>query len=175
MTDNEIVEKVTENLKRSKCLEPLEARDIIDQKDAKIADLTKENLYLRAEDEKLQIELKAMRGAANSYKAEVERLQTENEQLKSDIICANQNFDHIKQLWEKEKEKVENAKLKVIEAYKKLQTAKTEAIKEFAKRLKKRIGDLHFQNYGLVILEIIDLVTEMTKGGAKMDGGVTSE
>lgn len=38
---------------------------------------------------------------------------------------------------------------------------KAEAIKEFAEKLKKKIGDSHFQNYGLAILEIQDLVKEM--------------
>ena len=36
-----------------------------------------------------------------------------------------------------------------------------EAIKEFAEKLKKKIGDSHFQNYGFAILEIQDLVKEM--------------
>lgn len=38
---------------------------------------------------------------------------------------------------------------------------RAEAIKEFADRLKEKIGDSHFQNYGLAILEIHDLVKEM--------------
>lgn len=45
----------------------MEAIDLLNRKDAEI--------------EKLEIELKAMRGAANSYKAEVERLQKEVEQF----------------------------------------------------------------------------------------------
>lgn len=45
-----------------------EALDLINRKDAEIAELQRKNI-------ELEIELKAMRGAANSYKAEVERLQ----------------------------------------------------------------------------------------------------
>ena len=71
----------------------------------------------------------------NRQKAEIERLQMDNKQLQSDVINANQNWDHIKGLWECEKEKVDSAKQKVICACKMLKTAKSEAIKEFAERL----------------------------------------
>jgi SOS response regulatory protein OraA/RecX len=57
LTDAEIVEKVTKNLKRSKCLEPFEARDIIEQKNVKIAKLTKEINFQKAEIERLEIAL----------------------------------------------------------------------------------------------------------------------
>ena len=60
----------------------------------------------------------------------------DNKQLQSDVINANQNWDHIKGLWECEKEKVESAKQKVICACKMLNTVKSEAIKEFAEKLK---------------------------------------
>lgn len=59
-------------------------------------------------------------------KAKIEALQMDKEQLQSDIINANQNFDHIKELWEKEKEKVAFAKQKLIKACRDLQTAKAE-------------------------------------------------
>lgn len=36
-----------------------------------------------------------------------------------------------------------------------------DGMQEFAERLKEKIGDLHFQNYGLAILEINSLVNEM--------------
>lgn len=75
-----------------------------------------------------------------SQKAEIEALQMDNKQLQSDVINANQNWDHIKGLWECEKEKVESAKQKVICACKMLKTAKSEAIKEFAERLKEKFG-----------------------------------
>lgn len=52
------------------CLDVLtpNALDLINRKDAALAELQRKN-------EELEIELKAMRGAANSYKAEVERLK----------------------------------------------------------------------------------------------------
>lgn len=49
MTDEQIIEKVTKNLNRSKCLEPFEARDIVEQKDAIIAELIEENNWQKAE------------------------------------------------------------------------------------------------------------------------------
>lgn len=45
----------------------------------------------KAENEKLNIEIKAMRGAANSYKAEVERLKKENEILSENADTAFQD------------------------------------------------------------------------------------
>jgi hypothetical protein len=38
---------------------------------------------------------------------------------------------------------------------------KSEAIKDALDRAKKRIGDSHFQNYALAILEIMDVEKEM--------------
>ena len=66
-----------------------------------------------AEMEKLEIELKAMRGAANSYKAEVERLQLEVEAVEELInpLPFKSNFD------------------------KAIETAKSDAIKEFAEKI----------------------------------------
>ena len=81
----------------------------------------------------------------NRQQTKIEALQTDNKQLQSDVINANQNWDHIKGLWEREKEKVESAKQKVICACKMLNTAKSEAIKEFAERLKSKLNDLEFQ------------------------------
>ena len=54
MADYEIIEKVTENLKRSGCLEPFEARDIIEQKDIQIAELIAEIDRQKAEIERLE-------------------------------------------------------------------------------------------------------------------------
>lgn len=76
--------------------------------------------------ENLKIKLQAMRGAANSFKSRVKTLEMDNAQLHSDIINANQNFDHVKRLWEAEKEKVEKAKQKVINICKELQKSKAE-------------------------------------------------
>ena len=67
----------------------------------------------------LEIELKSMRGAANSYKAKVEALTMDNEQLKSDLICEKMNFENVNELYKAEKEKLVRARQKLIDAFKK--------------------------------------------------------
>lgn len=101
----------------------------------------------------------------NRQKAKIEALQMDNKQLQSDVINANQNWDHIKGLWECEKEKIESAKQKVICACKMLKTAKSEAIKEFAERLKGKIWHSPECNYiNSITPDYIDnLVKEMTE------------
>lgn len=93
-------------------------------------DMAKDALALikrqQADKERLEIELQTMRIAANSYKSRVQTLEMDNAQLHSDIVNANQNFDHINGLWDAEKEKVEKAKQKVINICKELQKAKAE-------------------------------------------------
>ncbi len=74
----------------------------------------------------------------NRQQSQIEALRMDNAQLHSDIINANQNLDHITNLWENEKEKVAKAKQKVIDAYKMLKTAKSEAVKEFAEQIPKK-------------------------------------
>ena len=97
----------------------------------------------------------------NRQKAEIERLQMDNKQLQSDVINANQNWDHIKGLWECEKEKVESAKQKVICACKMLNTVKSEAIKEFAEKLKNRNTTMDKRIISVESVE--NLVKEMTE------------
>ena len=53
-------------------------------------------MRLEAENERLKIELAAMRGAANSYKAEVERLQAEIEEQDQAIINALHRMGEIR-------------------------------------------------------------------------------
>ena len=96
----------------------------------------------KAENEKLNIELKAMRGAANSYKAEVERLREEN-------IIASQKRANI---------------FEILNAY---ERGRTEAIKEFAERLKSKMIITHKSKEGYCVYEFDDelidnLVKEMT-------------
>lgn len=85
-----------------------------------------EDFKNKVEIERLEIELQTMRGAANSFKSRVKTLEMDNAQLHSDILTANENFDHVKGLWEAEKEKVEKAKQKVINICKELQKSKAE-------------------------------------------------
>lgn len=62
-----------------------DARVIIVRKDEKVDELQRKN-------SELEIELTAMRGAANSYKAEVERLEKENESFS----CLGKMYSEIK-------------------------------------------------------------------------------
>ena len=104
----------------------------------------------KAEIEKLNIELKAMRGSANSYKAEVERLQSERQVIKDNCDKAIVLLGEVKESFAKD-----------------LSRAKSEAIKEFAKSLKTEYADfdeLHEEiRYDNLILSIDNLVKEMTE------------
>ena len=92
----------------------------------------------KAEIEKLNIELKAMRGAANSYKLELERKEDELHRAKVEI---SKHFDY-------------------------LDEAANEAIKEFAERLKRYsfVDNLSLDGKQTVYIEDIDNLTkEMTE------------
>lgn len=106
--------------------------------------------------------LNAVSDLINRQQTKIEALQTDNKQLQSDVINANQNWEHIKGLWEREKEKVEIAKQKVIYACKMLKAAKSEAIKEFAEKLKKRF----YLSAGRCVVDVYhidNLVKEITE------------
>lgn len=124
--------------------------------------------------------------------SKIEALQMVYNQLRSDNINANQNHDHITNLWEVEKEKVEKAKQKVINVCKELQTAKAEierltehnntlinrvddlvykcdcikqeAIKEFAERFEDELGEDLINYYPHILTVLDNLVEEMTEG-----------
>ena len=124
MTDNEIIKALEccannpnecvcyENkcpLFGQKCIDVLSknALDLINRQKAEIEALIagQETLqkYRDEEINRLEIELKAMRGAANSYKAEVERLQKENDVLietysKCQIAIIKGSIERIKQI-----------------------------------------------------------------------------
>lgn len=85
----------------------------------------------KAENEKLNIELKAMRGAANSYKAEVERLKKENKILSRNADTAFQDgLNESRELFAPE--------------------IKAEAYKEFAKQIKEEIENAYNNNSGVL-------------------------
>ena len=69
----------------------------------------------------------------------IDRLQADNEQLKSDISVSRDAYMSMKDRYEYEKEKVENAKQKCIDIAKALKTAKAEAYKEFAEEASKKL------------------------------------
>ena len=104
----------------------------------------------------------------NRQKAEIERLQMDNKQLQSDVINANQNWEHIKELWECEKEKVETAKqIAVNVLVKRSKTTKSEAIKEFADSVKQELRFYYHNQENVRVRSIINhidnLVKEMTE------------
>ena len=105
----------------------------------------------------------------NRQRSKIKALEMDNAQLQSDIINANQNSDHIKGLWEAEKEKVEKAKQKVINVCKMLKNARAEAIKEFAERLKALAYQSTDWSHGehpiVVEVDDIDELVEEIAGG----------
>lgn len=110
--------------------------------------------HLQAEKQDLEIELQAMRGAANSYKAE-------NERLKSDVSVSRDAYMSMKDRYEYEKEKVEKAKQKCIGIAKALKTAKAEAYKEFAERLKEKYKPYVILGSEVAEIEIDNLLKEI--------------
>lgn len=82
---------------------------------------TAENNKLRAENSELRVELQAMRNAANGFKAEFERVNKLNEFLRKTIA--------------------ENAQMAFRVALEEIELAKTDAYKEFAKKLSARCND----------------------------------
>ena len=99
----------------------------------------------KAENEELKLELKSMRGAANSYKMHYENAQAEVEKFKKIDRLAQKTIDlqtaEIKKL-EAEVERLENERIERIRELtkvvydKEIAEAKADAIKEFAERLK---------------------------------------
>lgn len=129
MTDNEIVKAL-----ETCCIERVCSKCSYSKNNSAecINDIMKDTLdlinRLQAEKQDLEIELQAMRGAANSYKAEVERLKAKCENTQ---IGYNFAEDEIKNL-KKDKYKLQKA-LNQSEDYRVI--AKAEAYKEFAERL----------------------------------------
>ena len=106
----------------------------------------------------------------NRQRANIKALEMDNAQLQSDIINANQNSDHIKGLWEAEKEKVEKAKQKVVNVCKMLKNARAEAIEDFAEMAKARAYQSTDWSHGVhpMVVEVDDideLVEEIAGGG----------
>ena len=125
--------------------------DLINRQQAEIAELQHKN-------DELEIELKVMRGVANSYKREIERLHTKTEvlqevkeQLEKDVFNEQMNCDSI--AYEYELLKQEKS------------VVKSEAIKEFAERLKEQIYIK--KDKGLYFEKIDNLVKEMTEVSEK--------
>lgn len=106
----------------------------------------------------------------NSQKAEIA-------ELKSEISILTDANENLQDLYREKQAKVETGKQKVIDAFKKLNTAKPEAIKEFAEKLKCKLADHKFECNDKTFEEvgnwlihkvasdvINELVEEMTEG-----------
>lgn len=95
----------------------------------------------------------------------INRLQAEVERLKSDVSVSKDAYMSMKDRYEYEKEKVEKAKQKCIGIAKALKTAKAEAYKEFADRLKEKSkqgkGYLGNVYHSVDVAEIDNLLKEM--------------
>ena len=101
---------------------------------------------------RLTVELQAMRGAASSYKMHYEKAKAEIERLKEENIIFSQKRANI---------------FEIISAY---DRGKTEAIKEFAERLKLRFSGNLYCNGGTVVRAVDKIIKEMTQEGGGADG-----
>ena len=88
----------------------------------------------------------------------INRLQAENDELKSDIAILKDSNINLQELYQTEREKVTKAKQKVIGVCKMLKTAKAEARKEFAEKLKKEAFKINYcsSSYNVVDTDDID-------------------
>ena len=102
---------------------------------------------MKEEINRLTVELQAMRGAANSYKMHYEKAQAEIESLKEENIILSQKRANI---------------FEIISAY---DRGRTEAIKEFAERLKKKYEKHIICSCDILNNEMDNLVKEMTQEG----------
>lgn len=142
-----------------------DAKVIIVRKDAKVDELQRKN-------SELEIELTAMRGAANSYKSEVERLQAVKEaeldtihNLGDDYERALEEINRLKE----EVERLENENESFSCLGKMYSEIKSEAYKEFVERLKEKAektmwissGELVAKDYTISREEFDDLLAEM--------------
>jgi len=71
----------------------------------------------------------------------INRQKAEIEELQSELIITKNNFENAKERYDEAVKISQKMNEKLIDAYKKLQTAKSEAYKEFAERLKAYFND----------------------------------
>lgn len=106
---------------------------------------------LECKNSELEIELKAMRDAVNSYKSDVERLQLA-------VLNCNSETKRLERLNRCQLDRIHNLKVDK-------KTAKNEARKEFAERLKKKAEIVSGGDYGFTYEigedEIDNLLAEM--------------
>ena len=101
----------------------------------------------------------------------INRQRAEIEEHKSEIAILKDSNKNLHELYYTEREKVKNAKQKVIDIAKALQLAQSKAIKEFAKMLKKKAR----KQYRAALYRVVDtddidsLVKEMTEEAGHED------
>lgn len=106
----------------------------------KVIDCEKELNRLQAKKQDLEIKLKAMRGAANAYKAENERLEKNIETETNHITRLENQIERLLQ---------------------RIKTIKSEAYKEFAERLKKKYKPYVILGSEVAEIEIDNLLKEI--------------
>ncbi len=108
----------------------------------------------------------------NRQKAENEELQTENKQLQSDVLIANQNYEHIKEIWEAEKTRLSEKIKEYIDKHNELITKeaaiRAEAVKEVFERLKKAGA---YNNAGLTLFVEKDLDSIFKEAAGEVNAG----
>lgn len=142
MTDNEIIKALEEELKTALTINHRfeESNDTENPDDHRFIALLSDTIKL-----------------INLQKAEIE-------ELKSDIAILKDSNINLQELYYTEKEKVTQAKTKVVDACKMRKTAKSEAIKEFAERLKGLLSlniRVTNEDYLDIAVEIDNLVKEV--------------
>ena len=96
----------------------------------------------------------------NRQKAEIERLQQKNSELESDLILKTYDYEHLLMKCKELQAISSSRKDRLMQTVVKLQTAKSEARKEFAERLKEEVA--HIPAWGRVAEKKIDnLLKEM--------------
>ena len=137
-----------------------ESLDLINRQKAEIVKLEKiehfadktieafkrENEKQKAEIEKLNVELVGMRGACESYKMHYDNAQAEIERLKSDLTLKTYDYEHLLMKCKELQAISSSRKDRLMQTVVKLQTSKSEAIKEFAEKVTeifKRYAHLH--------------------------------
>ena len=83
--------------------------------------------------------IKVQEEALRVAKETINRQKAEIAELQSELIITKNNFDNAKDRYDEAVKIGQKMNEKLINAYKKLQTAKTEARKEIAERLKERV------------------------------------
>lgn len=102
----------------------------------------------------------------NRQKAEIEALTMENKQLKSDLQLLKGDYEYVKdnldEIVERDKQLILKLRLKLAKAYSEQKTIKSEAIKDFAEKVKLKFYEEFDELIPSIMADEIDnLVAEM--------------